>query len=674
MGSADTTFGMSGVLRYGPPRLPAPIAVARANLSGEMIAGLDSIEDRMIIAVALPSFAIAYINRAALTALGYEMHELLFMHLDLLVRPGAAMRHRAAEANYARTRTSPVFGVHRSVTLLCKDGGSLRVSLTIEDIKDETSNLELGVAFMTPRFESPIPSEPVSFFCPMLHRARVAALVPSSPHRDLRGSMVERLVHTLKMRNARDRAEFMKSVVLPRSLFSARARILAVYGFYAMLVFCVVYSGVAGYLWSAAVLNLEPVVIFVMFFECGVLWMAMCGLGFDLSRTYNEQAEVVADGPVAVLVCCHNSEDVVRGTLTALLAHVGPQAIWVCDNGNTVAPPDGTPYIAKEFGVNYMWGAVGNKTVAQWRGLAAARAAGYELVALMDDDMTLPEAFVWDTCGITERGAEALAYSIAGTDRNGTQPTWFIRQQDIEYKLCDTIKAWQSECSSVQFPHGALSLWKACVLEKVLLEHDCVFYGDDVKMGITLSRMGLRMGLARAPAVPTEVPVTVCGSVPNFWTQRVRSWDSAEHMLFSRFVGLLVHGHVRGSVLGTVLSKCFSFYTLGCIVSDMVRIPALVAFLAADHRPWSLVFGLAAAHVTTVLVWSRVVCSRRSDLRPALSDVLSHWVYKLFSSGVRVFGMMRWYCFSFPLWRAPNPMRERLKIMGDLESGNKIMV
>ena len=651
------------MLKYAPPTRPAPIAVARACISAEMAAGLDSIEDRMIIAVSLPSFAIAYINRSALDALGYEVHEMLFMHLDLLLRPKAIIRHREAQQEYSQKRTSSVFGVLRTATLVCKNGDNLRVSLTIEDVVDVTSNLNLGVAFMTPRNESPIPKEPLSFFCPMFHRARIAALVPSSLHRDVQGSMVERLVHTLKKRNAMDRAAFMKSVVLPRSLLSPRLRILIVYIFYAAITFLIVYTGVARFLWSETIKNLEPVVIFVMFFECGILWIAMFALRFDLSRIYNADVESVSDEPVAVLVCCHNSEDVIRGTLTALIAHVAPHAIWVCDNGNTDKPLDGTPHIAKEFGVNYMWGAVGNKTVAQWRGLTAARATGYELVALMDDDMTLPETFVWDTCGITERGADALAYCIAGTNRNGTQPTWFIRQQDIEYKICDTIKAWQSECSSVQFPHGALSLWKASVLEMVLLDHDCIFYGDDIKMGIALAKKGMRMGLARAPAVPTEVPVSVCGPIPNFWTQRVRSWDSAEHMLLPRFISLLVNGYVRGDIFGTVLSKFFSLYTLGCIIADILRIPALAAFVAAEHKPWILVISVTAVHIITTLVWARVVCARRPDLLPSISDVLSNWLYKGLSSGVRVFGMLRWYFISFPIWRSPNPMRERLKTM-----------
>ena len=49
----------------------------------------------------------------------------------------------------------------------------------------------------------------------------------------------------------------------------------------------------------------------------------------------------------------------------------------------------------------------------------------------------------------------------------------------------------------------------------------------------------------------TEAPTTVLGPYPNFYQQRVRSWDMSEFVYFYKFVGMSIHrskrnGHCKG--------------------------------------------------------------------------------------------------------------------------------
>lgn len=79
--------------------------------------------------------------------------------------------------------------------------------------------------------------------------------------------------------------------------------------------------------------------------------------------------------------------------------------------------------------------------------------------------------------------------------------------QDAEYKLADFVKILQDKFASVLFPRGAISLWTKETLYKVLLDHDGVFYADDVKMGMWLTRRGYTMAFNAEAVVNTETPV-----------------------------------------------------------------------------------------------------------------------------------------------------------------------
>ena len=66
----------------------------------------------------------------------------------------------------------------------------------------------------------------------------------------------------------------------------------------------------------------------------------------------------------------------------------------------------------------------------------------------------------------------------------------------------------------------------------------------------------------RDALVATEVPTSYCGAMPNYYNQRVRSWDFAEHMLTFKFVRLFLKSYIRGSPLRTLVMKAFQTYVL----------------------------------------------------------------------------------------------------------------
>jgi hypothetical protein len=173
---------------------------------------------------------------------------------------------------------------------------------------------------------------------------------------------------------------------------------------------------------------------------------------------------------------------------------------------------------------------VPSKSVSAYYGAVLARFRHYEYVLVMDDDTLLPA----ELAAVLARPLRCAAYALAIA---ATAPAHASREQrvlaclqDIEYKLSGLAKLSQSTWthkSSVLSPHGAANLWRADVLERIMLAHNGVFHGEDYQMGTLFQLLypGERMGIIAGCVVKTEVPASVDVLV----AQRRKSWDIAAH-------------------------------------------------------------------------------------------------------------------------------------------------
>ena len=73
----------------------------------------------------------------------------------------------------------------------------------------------------------------------------------------------------------------------------------------------------------------------------------------------------------------------------------------------------------------------------------------------------------------------------------------------------------------------------------------------------------------------TDAPTTYVGPYPNYYNQRVRSWDMAEHVYAADFFQLLFLTRHQ-TFFGTIVLKWFQFYSVYSIVTDWMRIPVMV--------------------------------------------------------------------------------------------------
>ena len=124
------------------------------------------------------------------------------------------------------------------------------------------------------------------------------------------------------------------------------------------------------------------------------------------------------------------------------------------------------------------------------------------------------------------------------------------------------------------FPHGAGSFWVREDFMKVLHHVDLIFYGDDLKKGMACMELDVGLSIESQVCLETVVPTTFAAlPLPNYYTQRVRSWEMARHMMYWHWFKLVFH-RARNQTLNHSFTQKFSFcYAIFANVIDWRRTP-----------------------------------------------------------------------------------------------------
>ncbi|KAJ9474530.1 hypothetical protein PHBOTO_005005 [Pseudozyma hubeiensis] len=358
----------------------------------------------------------------------------------------------------------------------------------------------------------------------------------------------------------------------------------------------------------------------------------------------------------ALIIPCHNADvEVLKAVLFAALVHFEPWQIFIIDNGNTPQPPNdmessirSQPMFAR---VNYIWLPVGNKNIAQFVGAKAAAVLNLDYVLTIDDDVIIPANFAAPMHIISET-VTAVCYPITAVDHKGDRPV-FVGWQDIEYKLSALAKMAESKMCGVLFPHGAASFWNRNTMIAVLRRHDLIYFADDVKMGLELQAIGERMGIDASISFETVAPETFLGpptaGTPNYYNQRVRSWEMARHTLYWQFSKRFLFS-LNGARTPVAIGwqKFTQFYNSTTNFIDWIRLPMFI-LLGGSGQFWLKSFAfIIFLPIVPVLLYRFVKTRNRPDLHPHLIDMLTYGIYKLMYSVVCVFGGIRSMLVFFP--------------------------
>ena len=351
-----------------------------------------------------------------------------------------------------------------------------------------------------------------------------------------------------------------------------------------------------------------------------------------------------------LMIACHLSTmtsercETFAGTLRAAISVFPPRHIFVCDNGPWLNPQDETHFVTKQVhpDINYLYIPEGNKTFAfYWTNkywIPFLERCGvlphFTYAIIIDDDVPLPTDLHIPHEHLKKNpDIKAVHFPITATtpDRN---PGLLVMCQDIEYKLAAVHKLFQASLSRALSCHGAIALWDREAMAEVLLEHDTVFNGEDLYMGLCLLRKrdSSKIISCAQSIVPTYAP----DSWAVLFRQRVKSWELTSHKKTFTFL-LEIINPVSFIHIPSLILKPYFIQELLSILLDWLRIFLLIGLLLRDTLGLLLMtaFFTLVLHAQLVL-FQFVILRDRPDLRSSFITVLTFPLYKLCNLFFRV--------------------------------------
>lgn len=375
---------------------------------------------------------------------------------------------------------------------------------------------------------------------------------------------------------------------------------------------------------------------------------------------FPEKKEKSDTSLTCLLIACHNScytpERVsqFQNTLNHALKLFKPENIFVCDNGNNLSPTDFTQNITYKINnkINYVYIPEGNKTHAlywvtehwiphlqRWN-----KCPQLDYALMIDDDVWLPEdADLGIDILYKDPSIVGFSYAItAASSKN--EKNLLIELQDVEYKFAGFFKYYQSETHSIAWPHGAISLWRRDALGKnILYNHDTVFHGEDMYMGILMQKSDKNIKLKYGASVP--VPTFAPDNLLTLFRQRIKSWDLCNQRKFFVFFQLLFMPKLW-------YLKPFYFLEVLNIALDWIR-PFLIGIGLVYYPFPTLVSFLFFLFITYLLlfIFNYQTLKNRKDIRPTIRAILVYPFYKIFLGLLRFIALLHnvvWYSVMYP--------------------------
>ena len=371
-------------------------------------------------------------------------------------------------------------------------------------------------------------------------------------------------------------------------------------------------------------------------------------------------------GLVALLIACYKSESIIMQTLrAAILAGIPCQDIYVCHNGNQDQPIDNTGHKVHQFckkhnlSVNYLWLPEGNKTITMYY-VVKNYCGMYPYILMTDDDVQLPlnmdlkgpiEKFQSDpnikACAYTIRCGKVPPEFKEDNDLNDDDDIVKVQQQlngnkksiwtrienitkskegdnilvglqSLEYLLAGYIKLFQSTFGSTLSHHGAIGLWDRQSLIEVLDEHNSMFDGEDLQMGILLHIQNKNYKIITNAVTPayTQPPTnwfyeSKIGE-KSLARQRIFSWDITTHRYIFQYLKLLLFYWNRN----ILILKPFLIDEVLTIIEDYLRVVSIIYLSIARPAVFiQLIMGMILFQYCIVLIFDFVILHHRPSLR-----------------------------------------------------------
>ena len=336
------------------------------------------------------------------------------------------------------------------------------------------------------------------------------------------------------------------------------------------------------------------------------------------------------------------------------LVHFDSNAIFLLHNGYDFSPKfyDEIKQITTKYNIRYVYLPVPNKTYAIYY-CAKNIATEYTQVLIIDDDVMLPADMFIPTLG---HDVVCAAFPICASiprGKNEKYERFLTSFQNIEYVMSGLVKmsqaSWNLTQSTTLSHHGAIGLWKKKELVHVLSEHDGVFHGEDLLMGIIALNHKYRMKVIDDCLVPTETPKQMTGN-GGLIKQRINSWDYILLKYFSVYIKLLF----LGGQMENFILKIFILHELWTIFVDLQRIPIILYILYMQPANF-LIFSVFISIINIfITLWCNYVILPYY-YRSTFMSIMLYPFYKYTLIFFRIIGELK-YLFKYTTHRFRNPL------------------
>lgn len=251
---------------------------------------------------------------------------------------------------------------------------------------------------------------------------------------------------------------------------------------------------------------------------------------------------------VAIVIPCHNSEDVILNTLDSL-----PKDYTVICVPN--ACTDRTVELlskCQRSRLKILELEEPGKIKAVVYGAMEARKEGFSHFLLLDDDVRWKS----DKIEVFDRNAAMTGYPVVPMEGSG----FLLNGQMVEYQMMCIGKKVQTLLGSAMMASGAAGCYKIDVFLEMMKFHDGEHIGDDLQCSLIHLAKGHQIDFFDQTLVTTEVPNTI----KSFWKQRALRWE----------VSPLHNWFWMGSALfkANVWLKFVLGYRIFVFINDILRI------------------------------------------------------------------------------------------------------
>jgi glycosyltransferase involved in cell wall biosynthesis len=306
---------------------------------------------------------------------------------------------------------------------------------------------------------------------------------------------------------------------------------------------------------------------------------------FVLNSRFKDPTETVTFAPeeVGFVIPCHNSEDVIEGTLRTI-----PRGYPIVCMTNCCT--DGTIALLKKLKESRPEIIIGEtsrpgKIHAVMLGAAILRDCGFTHFVLLDDDVEWPESE--PMVRAYSKACPLTAIPVVPVQSS----SWIVNAQAIEYQIMVVSKRAQFSLGNVLMASGAAGIYRIDVFFDTMHYHDGEHVGDDLQYSHIQHTFGRRLDFFLPNVVRTHPPY----SLKVWWKQRAKRWEISPIYNWRWVLGSVITRNNGGPGFWIRLT---SAYRLFVVANDIARCLSLPMTLYAHPEVVLGVFGITYTSIS----------------------------------------------------------------------------